>query len=69
MNEVQILNSVISGLMEIPLPKDGKTIGVGDFKRDIEKAYKLARIVQFSHNIKEMRIAYDKFKKHVDYCR
>lgn len=69
MNEAQILNSVISGIMEIPLPKDGKTIGVGQFKLEIEIAYKLARRVQFSENIKEMRAAYDEFRKHVDSCR
>ena len=69
MNESQILNSVISGIMEIPLPKDGKTIGIGQFKQDIEKAYKLARMVQFSDNIKEMRLAYNEFRKHVDSCR
>ena len=69
MNEAKILNSVISGIMEIPLPKDGKTIGVGEFKRDIEKAYKLARMVQFSDNIKDMRDAYEEFRKHVDSCR
>jgi hypothetical protein len=69
MNEAQILNSVISGLMEIPLPKDGKTIGIGNFKREIEKAFKLARMVQFSDNIKEMRENYAEFRKYVDYCR
>ena len=69
MNESQILNSVISGIMEIPLPKDGKTIGIGKFKQDIEKAYKLARMVQFSDNIKKMRLAYNEFRKHVDSCR
>lgn len=68
MNEAQILNSVISGLMEVPLPKDGKTIGIGVFKKDIERAYKLARDVQFSHNLKDMRQAYNEFKKHVDAC-
>jgi hypothetical protein len=68
MNEAQILNSVISGLMEIPLPKDGKTIGIGQFKRDIEKAYKLARLVQWSDNITDMRNTYAEFRKHVDYC-
>jgi hypothetical protein len=68
MNEAQILNSVISGLMEIPLPKDGKTIGIGNFKKDIEKAYELARIVQFSNNISDMRKAYSEFRKYVEVC-
>ena len=68
MNEAQILNSVISGIMEIPLPKDGKTIGIGQFKQDIVIAYKLARMVQFSDNIKDMREAYEKFRRHIDSC-
>ena len=68
MNESQILNSVISGLMEIPLPKDGKIIGIGEFKKDIEKAYELARIIQFSDNLKDMRIAYSDFRKHIEIC-
>ena len=66
MNEKQILNSVISGLMEIPLPKDGKTIGIGDFKKDFEQACELARLVQWSTNISDMRIAYSEFRKHVE---
>lgn len=68
MNKVQILNGVISGLMEVPLPKDGKTIGISIFKQDIEQAYKLARNVQSSHNLKEMRQAYIEFRKHIDSC-
>lgn len=69
LSKVEILNNVISGIMEIPLPKDGKTLGVGLFKQEIEIAYKLARRVQFSDNIKEMRSAYDIFKKHIESCR
>ena len=69
LNKVEILNRVISGIMEIPLPKDGKTIGVGQFKLEIEIAYKLARRIQFSDNIKEMRKNYEEFKKHIDSCR
>ena len=69
MNEAQILNSVISGLMEVPLSKVGKTIDIGEFKQNMETAYRLARKVQFSDNIEEMRLAYDEFRKHIDSCR
>ncbi len=68
MNKAQILNSVISGIMEIPLPKDGKTIGIGQFKQEIQVAYNLARRVQFSDDINEMREAYVEFRKYIDSC-
>lgn len=69
LSKTEILYRVISGLMDIPLPKDGKTIGIGPFKKEMETAYKLARRVQFAEdNIKEMREAYAKFKEYVDSC-
>lgn len=55
--------------MEIPLPKDGKTVGAGQFLNEIREAYRLARRVQFSENLNEMREAYAKFRKYVDTCR
>ena len=55
--------------MEIPLPKDGKTVGAGSYLNEIQKTYRLARIVQFSDNLKEMREAYAKFRAYVDACR
>jgi hypothetical protein len=54
--------------MEIPLPKDGKTVGVGGFKKDIEGAYALARKVQFAENIHEMRNAYYEFREYIEKC-
>jgi hypothetical protein len=69
MNEKQILNSVISGIMEIPLPKDGKTVGAGKYLNEIRETYRRARLVQFAENLKEMREAYAEFRKYVDACR
>lgn len=69
MNEKQILNSVVSGIMEIPLPKDGKTVGAGKYLKEIRETYRLARLVQFAKNLKEMREAYAEFRKYVDACR
>jgi hypothetical protein len=69
MNEKQILNSVISGIMEIPLPKDGKTVGAGKYLNEIRETYRLARMVQFADNVKEMREGYSQFRKYVDACR
>lgn len=69
MNEKQILNSVISGIMEIPLPKDGKTVGAGKYLSEIRETHRLARLVQFAENLKEMQDAYSEFRKYVDACR
>ena len=68
MNKFQILHKVIDGLIEIPLPKDGKTIGIGPYKREIEGARRLARRVQWSDNIEEMRENYKIFRDYVDLC-
>ena len=55
--------------MEIPLPKDGKTVGAGKYLNEIRETYRRARLVQFAENLKEMREAYAEFRKYVDACR
>ena len=55
--------------MEIPLPKDGKTVGAGKYLNEIRETYRLARMVQFADNVKEMREGYSQFRKYVDACR
>jgi hypothetical protein len=68
MTKNQILNSVISDLQDIPLPKDGKSVGAGTFVYQLKEAFRLARFVQWSTNIEEMELAYKYFKEHIRKC-
>lgn len=69
LSKVQILNKVIDGLMQVPLPKEGKTVGcAGNFHNEISTAFKLARYVQWADSIEEMNEAYATFKQHIDWC-
>jgi len=67
MNEQQILNSVISRLDYIPKPREGKTItAYFDYTNELRIAFKYARQVQYSQNIKEMRDNYAVFDKYIN---
>jgi len=65
LNKEQILNSVISGLDSIPKPKEGKTIVTSKYMAEMKEAFKYARQVQFSYDIKEMREAYEVFDNYI----
>lgn len=66
MTRNQILDNVITGIMSISLPKDGKTVGIGKFKIEIQNAYRLARNVQNSYTLNDMRKAYKEFSEYIN---
>lgn len=65
----QILSNIITELELIPLPLDGKTVGIGEYKIQMEEAFRLARLVKWAETQKEMNIQFLRFKRHCDNCK